>query len=99
MTKQNMITDIQAKEAALWLELAIYDHRYAPVGCSKEAEIAWEMSDPGHLKKLYAWSAVNGLMESLGIDAGRDSSDYETAYMLRDDLWTRRQAAKGIYYN
>ena len=99
MTKQNMITDIQAKEAALWLELAVYDHRCAPVGVSGEAELAWEMSDPGHLKKLYAWCAVNGLMESLGIEASRDSSDYETAYMLRDDLWCRRQAAKGIYYN
>jgi hypothetical protein len=99
MTKQNMITDIQAKEAALWLELAVYDHRNAPINCTPEQQICWDCTDTGHLKLMHAWNAVNELMESLGIEADFDSSDHSAASMLRSDLFRRRQEARGIYYN
>lgn len=99
MTKQKMIEEIQAKEAALWLELAVYDHAFAPVNCTAEEQIDWDCSDEGHLTRSHAWNAVNDLMETLGIKHDYDLPESAQAHELRNDLFRRRQAARGIFYN
>ena len=99
MTKQKMIAEIQAKEAALWLDLAAYDHEFAPVDGDRSNEIFWDCNDEGHLTRLHAWCAVHDLMESLGIEDEFDNDDRAEASELRSDLFRRRQAARGIFYN
>ncbi len=99
MTKQNMINAISAKEAALWLEMAKYDSLYAPVNCTLAEQLDWDMTDEGHLQLLHAWNAVNELMEDLGIETDFGDEDRQLASELRTDLFRRRQAARGIFYN
>lgn len=99
MTKQQIIEKIQATEAALFLELAVYDHAHAPVDCNEEAQIQWDLTDPGHRAKSHAWNIINGLMVELGIDENLDAEEFRIANELYSDLFIRRQAANGIFYN
>ena len=99
MTKQNMIAEIQAQEAALWLALAEYDNRNAPATGSYSSEIDWDLTDPGHDKHLAAWCALNTLMESLGITSDNSLWERKAAMELSSDLFLRRQAARGITYD
>lgn len=99
MTKANMIKEIQAEEAALWLALNEYDNQHAPVGVSVDRQIEWDMTDKGHCQHLYAWSAVSGLMETLGIPTDLDRWEHKAASELSSDLFRRRQAAQGIFYD
>lgn len=97
MTKANMITTIQKKEAALWLELAEYDSIYAPVDVDVDGVIDWEVTDPGHCERARAWAAVKELMEEMGIEFDFNLPDQKAAFHLRDDLYDRRHAARGHY--
>ena len=103
MTKANMIKEIQNKEATLWMELAAYDNQYAPADGDYDREIEWDLNDDGHCQRVYAWSAVHDLMESLGIKSDFDSAEYQVASELTSELtselFRRRQAARGIYYD
>lgn len=99
MTKANMIKEIQAKEAALWLAIAEYDNQNAPVDGSRDSHLEWDINDAGHCRKLHAWAAVHDLMETMGIEPDWDLWERKAAYELSDDLFTRRQAARGIFYD
>lgn len=98
MTKQKMIEEIQAKEATLWLALAAYDHRNAPVDGSYDSQIEWDLNDVGHCQHLQAWATVSDLMKALGIPSS-DSLAHKAAMELTHDLFIRRQAARGIFYD
>lgn len=96
MTKANMIEEIQKKEAALWLEIALYDDLHAPITTNVSEQIAYDCNDEGRQRHLNAWNAMYELMQSLGIDTNYDLHDHKWAAELHSDLFWRRQAASDI---
>lgn len=99
MTKANMIEIIQNKEGRLWLEMAEYDSANAPITGSLSDQLRWETTDEGHLTALFAWNAVEELMEDLGIKINLNSPEHNLATELNNELFSRRQAARGVHYN
>ena len=98
MTKAQMIKRIQAAESAAWLALNQYDNIFAPVTGNYDDEIRFDTEDSRHVNLLSKWSAIESLMAELGIMCDSESADYKTAFELSNDLFRRRQAARGIYY-
>lgn len=89
---------IREHEGRLWLALAEYDNRHAPVDGDIDSQLAWELDDKGHCEKLYQWSAAHDIMEALGIEVDYYDHWHAAAGALSSDLFLRRQAAKGITY-
>lgn len=94
MTKKELAI-IQQKETKLWYELALYDNANAPTDGDYTREIEWDTNDTGHRVRLSEWYAVSTLMDALGIE----SLYNEEASKLRSDLFKRRQASRGIFYD
>lgn len=99
MTKAKMIERIQHAESRAWLALAVYDNAHAPVVGGYAAQIDFDRTDAQHLKLLHYWYALNSLMEELGIESALDDEMHEKAFDLNHDLFIRRQAAQGIFYD
>lgn len=99
MTKTNMINAIIDEEAKLWLDLHEYDNANAPDNGSLDEEMYWECNDEGHLVRLCAWGAIHDLIEKLGIENDHSRPEHEKASELSHELFIRRQANKGIFYN
>lgn len=94
MTKTKMVETLKQKEAKLWLDLRQYEWANAPDDGDREKELIWERTDTIYLCKLFAWNAVHEVLEEFGIK--HEHNDKALEYS--SDLFTRRQAARGIYY-
>ena len=90
------LQEIQKKEAALWLELKIYDSTHAPITMNRDARFYYDCNDAERQKHLHAWNAVYELMETLGIGVDYELSDHKWAGELDDELYQRRKAAGEI---
>lgn len=99
MTKANMIEEIQKKEAELWLALIEYDAENAPTTGNYDDEIEFDKYDAEHNRLLNAWYQLSALMETLGIERDFNLLDNKIAFDLSTELFTRRQAARGIHYD
>lgn len=97
MTKKE-IAIIQKKESELWLALVEYDYENAPTDGDYAREIEWYNTDVEYRQHLSAWYHVRQLMETLGVECLYDEN-HERASNLNHDLFLRRQASQGIYYD
>lgn len=99
MTKANMIERIRLAEGRAWLALAAYDNAHAPVNGGYAAQMEFDRTDVEHLKLVSSWYALNQLMEDLSVESILDDEMHEKALDLNHDLFIRRQAAQGIFYD
>lgn len=99
MTKEKMIEEIQKQEAKLNLDLLQYESIYAPDDGDYQKEISWNKEDATYQKKLHAWYAVYQIMETLGIARNPDLEENRKASDLNKELFIRREAARGIFYD
>lgn len=97
MTKAEIKT-IQQQEAKLWLDLNEYQYYCAPDDGDDAKRIEWENTDRVYHSKLSAWCAVSNLMDALKIESDNELQDMETAFRYSTELFLRRQAAQGIFY-
>ena len=98
MTKQQMIDTIKAAEGTAWLDMANYDLENKPIVTTWAQEKDYVENDIGHAKKLAAWYSLKTLMDELKITSNFDGAHSE-ATDINHQIWTREQAAKGIYYD
>ena len=88
MTKAEMISTIQLAEATAWLQLAEYNHEYAPTQEGQDAVFNWRLSDEEYNKKCAIWCALSDLLRSCDIHHGYDELQ-EKAMELNHDTYIR----------
>lgn len=99
MKKADMIKEIQKHEAKLYLELHEYENKYAPDDGDTIKAMMWKLDDAEYQRRLSAWASVDELMKAQGIEEDFELEENQKAFELMHDLFLRREAAKGRYYD
>lgn len=104
MTKAKMIETIQLHVSRAWLKPSEYDCKNAPDNGMYADEIAWDTNDKKHRELLNVWCSLLDVLEDMGMDVDYDltpeiSENYENARNFSHELFIRREASRGIFYN
>lgn len=96
--KESLADTILRHEGTAWLALHEYEYYNAPITANVNKQVDWETHDEKRVELLYHWRELNKLCEKFGIRA-TGSTWHKKASELSHELFLRREAVRGIYYD